>query len=158
MRDGVLVRAVVVHRPDLFGAVAGEVDVVDLRLGDALDTTAQPEDDVVGELVRDLTRAVHIGGVGVLLRKDLGELLVVGVVEEAAGSCLAAAHAQRSEGDHARAGGRRSPLREIDLGGSAGRALRLHALRDHVEDAGVGQVRLQGRVEGVDQLGRCLRP
>ena len=53
MGDGVLVCAVVVHLPDLFVG-SGDLDVVDLGFGDALDAAAEAEDDLVGEAVGDL--------------------------------------------------------------------------------------------------------
>ena len=48
-----LVPAVVIHRPDFLVPAAG-ADEGDLSLGDTRQAAAQPRDDIVGKLVRQL--------------------------------------------------------------------------------------------------------
>ena len=152
MGDGVLIGAVVVHGPDLFVSAA-HVDVIDLGFGDAGDATAEAEDDLVGEAVGDLAGGVVGGGLVVLLGEDLRVLGVFGVEEEALDGELAGLRGEAAEGDHGGGGGRAGPLREVDLAGGAGRGLRVHAFRDEIEDAGGGEVAVEGGVEELLERG-----
>ena len=147
MGDGVLVGAVVVHLPYLFVAAA-DFDVVDLGLGDAGDAAAEAEDDLVGEAMGDLAGGVLGGVFVVLLGEDLGVLAVLHVEEEAVGDESAVLDAEVAEGDHGGGGGCARPLRRLISAGGAGRDLRGEALGDDVEDAGAGEVGVEGRVEG----------
>jgi len=127
MGDGMLIGAVVVHRPDLLVA-AGYLDVIDLGLGDAGGTAAEPEDDLIGEAVGDLASGVLRGRLVVLLGEHLGILGILGVEEVAVADDSAALDAEAAEGDHGRRYRSRGPLLEIDLRGRAGGGLRLEAL------------------------------
>ena len=147
MRERLLVGPVVVHLPDLFVG-AGDLDVVDLGFGDALAAAAEPEDDLVGEAVGDLPGGVFAGVFVVLLGEHLRILEVLRVEEEAVADDLAALDAEAAEDNH---GGRRGcdrPLLNVDLSRRAWDGLRQQTLGDDVEDAGVRQVRVKGRVEG----------
>src|ERR1700678_4133663 len=101
VRDGVLVRTIVVHRPDLFTAGAA-LDVVDLGLGDALAAAAQTEDDLVGEAMGNLARGVVAGVFAVLLGEHLRILQVFRVEEIAIADELVALDADAAEGNHGR--------------------------------------------------------
>ena len=71
MRDGVLVRAVIVHRP--YFLITGTVaDKINLAFRDALNSSAQPEDDFIGKLVRDHANRVGCCIVVVLFAEHLG--------------------------------------------------------------------------------------
>ncbi len=153
MRDRVLVGAVVVHLPDLFVS-AGDLDVEDLGFGDALAAAAEPEDDLVGEAMGDLAGGVFAGVLAVLFGENLRELGILGVEEEAVADDLAALNAEVAEGDHRGRGWRFRPLLNVHLSGCAGAGLRQQALGDDVEDAGVGEVGVERRVEGaLESLG-----
>src|ERR1700723_3564769 len=77
--DGMLVRAVVIHRPDLFAASA--LHIVDLGFGDALAAAAQAKDDLVGEAMGNLAGGVVACVFAVLLGEHLRILQVLGVEE-----------------------------------------------------------------------------
>ena len=71
MRELMLVRTVIIHGPDFF--VTGAVtDKVDLSLRDSLESTSQPQDDLVSELVRHDPSCCVGGIVGVLLVQEFG--------------------------------------------------------------------------------------
>ena len=95
-----------------------------------------------------------VGPVVVLLGENLRVLRVLGVEEEAVDDQAAALDAEVAEGDHGCGGGSPDHCGELHLGGSAGSGLRDQALRDDVEDAGVGEVGVEGRVEGALERGR----
>ncbi len=160
MGDGVLVGAVVVHLPDLFRAAAA-VDVVDLGFGDAVEAAAEAEDDLVGEAMGDLAGAVVGGVFAVLLGEDLGKLRVLGVEEEAVDVEVIGGDAKGSEDDHGGVYGGSGPLCEVDVGWAAGGGLATglggHGLRDHVKDAGVGEVVKEDGVKGVLEGGGVWR-
>ena len=146
---GDLVRtlAVVVHLPNLLGAALGG-DVEDMRLGDAVDSTAEAEDDLVGEAVGDEPGIVLGRGLVVLLAEDLRRLRVLGVEEPAGDDYAATVDGQGPEGHHLRVRRGVGPFAEVDLLRRRGRRGRRDALRDQVEDACVVQVVEEGRVEG----------
>ncbi len=81
MRQWVLVRAVVIHLPDLFVS-ARSVDVVDLGLGDSR-RPAEPQDDLVGKPMSDLACRVGGGVIAVLLGEHRRKLRIFGVEQEA---------------------------------------------------------------------------
>ena len=97
----------------------------------------------------DLAGGVLVGGLAVLLGDDLGVLEVLGVEEIAVDQQLAAGLAEGAEDQHGGAGGRVGVALQLDLGGRAGRAGRHEALGDDVEDAGAGEVGVEGGVEGL---------
>ena len=142
-----LIGAVVVHLPDLF-AVATDLDVVDLGFGDALAAAAEPEDDLVREAMSDLACRIFAGVFVVLLGEDLRILQILRVEEKPVADDLAALNAEAAEGDHGCGGRRDRPLLDTDLRRSAGSRLGQQALRDDVEDAGVGEVGEESCVEG----------
>jgi len=119
-----LVGAVVVHLPDLFGdvrcAAAGDLDVVNLAFGNAGRSAAQAQDDLIGEAVGDLAGGVFRGVFAVLLGEHLRVLKILGVEEKAVGDEFAADHAQRAEGNEGRAGGRVRVALQLHLRGRSG--------------------------------------
>ncbi len=142
-----LVGAVVVHLPDLFVG-ATDLDVVNLGLGDTLAAATKTEDDLVGKAMGDLTGGIFGGVLGVLLGQDLGVLEIFGVEEEAVADDLAALNTEAAEGHHGGGCWRCSPLLDVDLCRSAWGRLWQKALGDDVEDAGVGKIGVERRVEG----------
>ena len=144
-----LVGAVVVHHPDLLDAFAEDLDVVDFGFGDAGDASAEAK--MISSAKRwAIWRAESsVGSSLYLLGEHLGVLEVLGVEEEAVDDQLARGDAEGAEGDHGCAGGRVGVALQLDLGGCAGRTGRHEALGDDVEDAGRGQVGVEGCVEGL---------
>ena len=153
MGDRVLALAVVVHGPDLLHAGA-RGDVVDLGLGDAVHAAAEAEDDLVRELVGDQARIVLRGHFAVLLADDGGRAGLFDVDQIAVDVQAAALHGERAKREHGSIGGRGRPLREVDLRGSCRGHGRSQALRNHVEDAGVREVVIEGVIEGRFEDGR----
>src|SRR6185437_11673289 len=95
-RDGMLIRPVVIHGPDLL--VSGpRTDKVDLGLRDSVDSASQAENDFVGELMSDDPRLLRSGGVGVLLCQDLRRCRVLYVVQPSRNRKVIATRAQVSE-------------------------------------------------------------
>ena len=82
MGDRVLVGAVIIHRPDFLMAAAG-ADEIELGFGDAVDSAAEPEDDLVGEAMGDQAGVVVRGGLAILLGQHLRGLRILHVVEPA---------------------------------------------------------------------------
>src|SRR6185437_5322168 len=103
MRDLVLAIAVVVHHPDFFGAAA-ITDEDDLALGDAGDTTAEAEDDLVGKLVGNQASVVLSRLLAILFAQHLRRYVVLHVEEPAADSDLAASNTEVAERHHFSAG------------------------------------------------------
>ena len=66
---------------------------------------------------------------------------------------LAADDAEGAEGDEGGVGGRVGVVLRLHLGGRAGSAGRHQALGDDVEDAGGGEVGVEGGVEGLLECG-----
>src|SRR6202030_1563634 len=95
-RDLVLIRTVVVHRPD-FLVTTPIAHEINLSLGYALNAAAQPKNDLVGELVRHDPRGGIARGVGILLAKDLWRLDILDVEEPALHGQLTASYAQVSK-------------------------------------------------------------
>ena len=148
-----LILPVVVHLPNLFGSAA-RTDKINLRLGDAVDAAAQPQDNLVGKAVRNRPRHILAGFFVVLLAQHLRIDGVAGIVEPAVDHQPPIGRRQRAEGHHGRVGRRRRPLREVDLLRRSGRSLRRHALRHQVEDAGVAQIIVK---RGVKSRLQCRR-
>ena len=152
MGHGVLVGAVVVHRPDFFVAAAA-ADKIDLALGDSGNAAAQAEDNFVGKLVRD--RAGRVAGrrILILLAQHLRRGHVLHVVEPALHGHAVAGHAQVAERQHGGIRRRRAPAFKLHIGRRAHLTERIKALRNHVEDAGIVQIVPQRVVEGLEQVG-----
>ena len=113
------------------------------------DASAEAQDDLVGELVRDLAGGVVGWVLAVLPGEDLRVLEVLGVEEIAVDDQLAAGDADGAEGNKGCAGRRVGVVLKLHLGGRAGRPGRHQALGDDVEDAGGGEVGVEGGVEGL---------
>ena len=147
MRELFLVRAVVVHHPDFFSA-SPRTDEDDLGFEDARDSAAEPEDDLISELVSDQAGVVVGCGFAVLLAEDLRVLLVVGIEEPSVHVEFAGCDGQVSEGEHGGVCGGVSPRRQLNV---LWRGRRLHGVegfRHEVEDAGVAEVVKERLVEG----------
>ena len=71
MGDLVRSLAVVVHLPNLFCAGLGG-DVENVGFGDAIDASAESQNDLVGETVGDQAGVVFAGGFVILFAEDLG--------------------------------------------------------------------------------------
>ena len=155
MRDGVLILPIVIHGPDLHGAGAG-ADEINLGFGNAVDAAAQAKNDFVGEPVGYGARHIRGGRFVILLAQHLRVGGVVGVEEPPVNRQPTTGSGKRAEGHHGGIGRGIGPLRQVDLLGRAGRGLRRHALRDQIEDAGIGQVVIERGVEGGLE-GRSLR-
>ena len=151
---GMLALPVVVHRPDFFAAGARR-DEVNLRLGDAVEAAAKTQDDLVREAVGNLAGIFLLSHFVVLLAQNLRGLRVLGVEEPALDDdrchCVTASEPK--------APSRRSTAppttAQTDLLRRSRRTRRRHALRDHVEDAGVVQIVIERCVEGVLEGGVC---
>ncbi len=78
----VLIGAVVVHGPD-FLVSAARADVENLRFGNAVNSAAQTQDDLVSKLVRNRSRPLRRCGVCVLLAEHLRGRNVLHVVQPA---------------------------------------------------------------------------
>src|SRR5258705_1594121 len=111
MSDGVLVGAVVVHRPDFLVARA-LADKVNLALGDAGNSAAQPEDDFIGELVGDDADSLSGGIVVVLLAEHLWRgRSALDIVKPALDGYFVGGYAQITEREHGSVGrGRSAPV------------------------------------------------
>ena len=96
----------------------------------------------------DLAGGVFAGLFVVLLGEHLRVLKVLCVEEKAVADDLAALNAEAAEGHHGGGGWRCRPMLDVHLGGCAGGRLRQEALGDDVEDAGVGEIGVERRVEG----------
>ncbi len=145
--DGMLALPVVIHLPYFF-VPASRGDVVDMRLGDAGNAATEAGDDLVGEAVSDQARIVLAGCFVVLLAQDLRRFGILGVEETAVNRQTAARRGKRSEGHHGSIRRSRCPLRQIHLLRRGGHKRRSHALGNHVKDAGVIQIVIEGAVEG----------
>src|ERR1700761_4961235 len=99
MRDGMLIRAIVVHLPDLFIA-ATYFDVVDLGLCNSLAATAEPEDDLIRKAVSDLPRGILRGIVAVLLGEHLRILRILRIEEIAVADDLSTLNIEAAKGHH----------------------------------------------------------
>ena len=148
MRDRVLALAVVVHGPDLFHAGA-RGDVVDLGFGDSVYAAAEPEDDLVGELVSDQSSVVLRGDFAVLLADDRGRAGFLDVEEIAVDidACRPARRRVPSASIAALAGAA-DHCDKFTSAGAAGVTAGARALRNHVEDAGVRQIVIESVIEG----------
>ena len=111
-----------------------------------------------GETMGDLAGRVLGCVFAILLGEHLRILRIFDVKKEAAYGELAGRDAERAEGDHRGRDRRGSPLLQIHLGGRAGGDWRRNALRDHVEDARVGEVVEEGGVERGVQVCRSSGP
>ena len=118
-----------------------------------LAAAAETEDDLVGEAVGDLTCGVFARVLVVLLGEDLGVLQVLGVEEKAVADDLVALNTEAAEGHHGGGGRRCSPLLDVDLYRGARGRLWQQALGDDVEDACVGEIGVEGCVEGALESG-----
>ena len=86
------------------------------------------------------------------------ELKVLGIEEKAVADDLAALNAEVAEGHHGGGGRRHRPILHLDLCGRAGDGLREQALRDNVEDSGVGEIGEESCVEGaLEAVGLRIR-
>ena len=144
---GVLVGAVVVHLPDLFVAAA-DLDVVDL--GSAMPGVPPPRRKMISSAKRwAIWRAESsLASSLYCLASTCGYCrFLASKRKPLAISCRrwtpklpkATMAAEAGAADH---------CWTIDLGGRSGSRLRQQALGDDVEDAGVGEVGVEGRVEG----------
>ena len=98
VRQLLLVGAVIIHLPDFLGASAASTHEVNLRLGDALNATAQPEDNLVGEPVGDDACIFVTGRLTILLAQHLRLLLVLHIEQPALHRQRSALHRRVAEG------------------------------------------------------------
>src|ERR1700735_2654815 len=77
--DLVLVRSVVIHRPDFF-VTSAVTDEINLSLGDSLDAATEPDDDFVRKFVGHHPGCSVSGSVRVLLPANLRGLDTLDVV------------------------------------------------------------------------------
>src|SRR5882757_3772219 len=140
MGDDVLVGAVVIHGPYFFssGAVAHEIN---FGFGDAGNTSAQAEDDLVGKLVSDDANSVRSSVVVVLLAQHLrGRRCALDVVEPTLHLNLVRGYSQVAEGEHGGVRRRGNPVSCIQFGRLSGHLLGLETFRDEIENAGIVEI------------------
>src|SRR5271165_3361003 len=114
MGELLLVRAVVIHLPDFFGAAA-IADEVDLGFGDSGDAATQAKDDFVGKTMCDQTSVGAVCFLVVLLSKHLWRLNILGVVQPTLDIKGTALNSNVAERQHVRIGRRAPPIREMHL-------------------------------------------
>src|SRR5512146_1943734 len=111
-----------------------------LALGYSRHPTAQPENNVVCELVRDRSRSIVRRLVVILFAQHLRVLWILDVVQPALHVQFVAIHRQVSEGDHTGIRWRISPRVELDICRRAELSQRKETGRHHVEYSRVFQV------------------
>ena len=95
-------------------------------------------------------RAVSsLASLGVLLGEDLGNWVFLASSRKPLTTSLPPWTPMLPKATMAALAGAADHWREVDLSGDAGGGLRGEGLRDHVEDAGVGEVGVEDGVEGV---------
>ena len=152
MRDLMLVRAIIIHRPDLLVS-APVADEINLRLGNAGNACAQPKDDFVGELVGHQSRRSIAGRIGILLAQNLWGLRIFHIIEPALDGQLPRRDSQASESQHGCVGRRRVPREVVHLRRLTGNLQRIKALRNQFDDPGDVEIVPQRVVESLEQSG-----
>src|SRR5437667_5354231 len=148
---GMLIRAVVVHRPNFLVAATG-AHIINLRFRDTIDSSAQPEDDFVREFVRYDTGSLGGCCVGVLLAQHLRRSSVLHIVEPALNHDVVSRRRQISKYQHGCIRRRRTPGIKLYVSGRTGLPQSIKALRNHLKDARVVEVIPQSVIERLEQL------
>src|SRR4051794_11057192 len=156
MRYGLLTESVVIHFPNFFGT-GSLADVEDVRVCNAVEASAETEDDFVGEPMGDDARVLFRGSLAILLGEHLGALRISNVVEPALHAEIVAGDCEVSEGDHCGIRRRRGPTSDLDISGRAELSERIEALRNHVEDSGLLEVVPENPIERFVELSGVRR-
>ncbi len=134
-----LVRAVVVHDPDFFGA-GTRTNEGDLRGSDAGESAGKFVDDFVGELVREFAD-LGVGGVAAIDFGDDGLGGRIANIEHPGGDGdFGGGFGEITESDEVGVDGHVRPSEILQLGGIGEGLRRIKAGGDKVENAGEGEV------------------
>src|ERR1700733_12789078 len=112
MRDLALIGSVVIHCPDFFVPAAAAHEE-NLALGNPRNAAAKPEDNFVGEFVRDDSGFIAGGRILILLAQYLRRRDVLHVIKPALHGYVVSGNAQVTEREHRRIYRRSVPAIEL---------------------------------------------